>query len=122
MINVSQFAKDNNVYFEFYQKFCLVKDILTKETLLQGREVRGLYQFNVANSRNSANKECNVSEIKQRKNCEKFDVWHCKLRHPSVKIVRQILHDSNISVGNIFIPCVHLLPNEKISQASLSLL
>lgn len=71
---------------------------------MQGREARGIYQFNVYNSRNYANKECNVSEIKQKENCKKFDVWHYKLGHPSVKIVRQILNDNNISVDNISIP------------------
>lgn len=42
-----QFAKDNNVYFEFFPTYCLVIDILTKEILLQGDAVRGLYRFNV---------------------------------------------------------------------------
>jgi len=25
-----------------------------------------------------------------------FEIWHCKLRHPNMKIVRQVLDDNNI--------------------------
>jgi hypothetical protein len=35
LASVSQFAKDNNVYFEFYLNCCLVRDIRIKEILLQ---------------------------------------------------------------------------------------
>lgn len=34
LISVSQFAKDKNVYFEFYPRYCLVKYILTREIFL----------------------------------------------------------------------------------------
>lgn len=33
-ISVSQFANDNNVYFEFHPKFCLVKDLIINKILL----------------------------------------------------------------------------------------
>ena len=45
LINVSQFAKDNNVFFEFYPNFCYVKSQETKEILLQGLLKDGGYQF-----------------------------------------------------------------------------
>ncbi|KAL4385197.1 hypothetical protein GQ457_15G012620 [Hibiscus cannabinus] len=45
LIYVSKFARDNDVYFEFHAKQCLVKDEETGEVLLQGQEVNGLYQF-----------------------------------------------------------------------------
>ncbi|KAG8490330.1 hypothetical protein CXB51_015871 [Gossypium anomalum] len=37
LISVGQFAKDNNVYFEFHPVLCFVKDIQTRKTLLVGR-------------------------------------------------------------------------------------
>ena len=43
LISISKFAKDNNVYFEFYSTMCCVKSQPTKETLLQGRLVNGVY-------------------------------------------------------------------------------
>lgn len=33
---MSQFANDNKIFFEFYHKYCLVRDIPTKDILLQG--------------------------------------------------------------------------------------
>ncbi|KAL4323170.1 hypothetical protein GQ457_11G001470 [Hibiscus cannabinus] len=45
LISVSKFARDNDVYFEFHAKQCLVKDEETREVLLQGQEANGLYQF-----------------------------------------------------------------------------
>ncbi|CAA0843297.1 Unknown protein, partial [Striga hermonthica] len=46
LISVSKFAHDNDVYFEFYHTFCLVKDQTTQATLLRGKVKNGLYQFN----------------------------------------------------------------------------
>ena len=43
--NVSKFAKDNVVYFEFFPNFCYVKDQASKEILMAGRVKNGLYVF-----------------------------------------------------------------------------
>ncbi|XP_020237712.1 uncharacterized protein LOC109816943 [Cajanus cajan] len=46
LISVSQFSKDNSVFFEFHPSFCLVKSQATKEVLLHGTVgPDGLYQF-----------------------------------------------------------------------------
>lgn len=37
LISVSQFARDNAVYFEFHPDFCVVKSQATSEVLLRGR-------------------------------------------------------------------------------------
>ena len=43
---MSQFCKDNDVFFEFHSSFCLVKSQDTKVILLQGLVGHdGLYQF-----------------------------------------------------------------------------
>ncbi|KAL4290467.1 hypothetical protein GQ457_14G000950 [Hibiscus cannabinus] len=48
LLSVSQFARDNNVYFEFYPHYCFVKDIQTKTPLLKGKlTVDGLYELRV---------------------------------------------------------------------------
>jgi len=36
LTSVSKFAKDNQVYFEFYSHFCVVKSQISNEILLQG--------------------------------------------------------------------------------------
>ncbi|KAL4283916.1 hypothetical protein GQ457_16G011320 [Hibiscus cannabinus] len=46
LLSVSQFARDNNVYFEFFPYHCAVKDIQTKTLLLRGRlTAEGLYEL-----------------------------------------------------------------------------
>ena len=47
LINVSQFAKENNVFFEFHPSICIVKDLATGTPLLKGRLHEGLYWFNL---------------------------------------------------------------------------
>ena len=47
LMSVSQFAKDNKVFFEFHPLFCLVKDQSTKAILLKGTLDKGLYRFNL---------------------------------------------------------------------------
>jgi len=44
LLNISQFAHDNVVFFEFHPHHCLVKKQDTKEILLQGR-LRNAYMF-----------------------------------------------------------------------------
>lgn len=110
LLSVSQFARDNNVYFKFYPSYCLVKDILTKEILLQGRESKGLYTFSITKSSSiySANKGkcCSISEIKQQNMYKNFDIWHYKLGHPNAKIVKFILENNNIAVDMCNAPYV----------------
>ena len=45
LISVSQFAKDNNLFFGLYLNFCYVKSQDTKEILLQGFLKDGVCQF-----------------------------------------------------------------------------
>lgn len=52
LLSVSRFAKDNNVFFEFHSRYCLVKSQVTKEVLLNGIEDSdGLYAFKIFPSR-----------------------------------------------------------------------
>lgn len=106
-MSMSQFASGNNVYFEFYPNYCLVKDILIKEILLQGNADKGMYKFNHFNSRKSREKErcCNLSVITGRKN-NVFDTWHSKLGHPNANIVKHVLIDDKIPFENIALPYV----------------
>jgi len=46
IISVSQFCRDNSVFFEFHSDLCLVKSQVSKEVLLKGMiGCDGLYQF-----------------------------------------------------------------------------
>lgn len=46
LLFVSQFAKDNNVFFKFYPYSCLVNDLVTKAVLLNRKVDKGLYKLN----------------------------------------------------------------------------
>ena len=48
LISVSQFAQDNNVYFEFHPFYCLVKDQVSGKVLLQRTLNQGLCQFHLS--------------------------------------------------------------------------
>lgn len=81
LISVSQFANDNSVYFEFFPKACLVRDILTKDILLQGDLDHGLYKFNSAKGQNGTcddmnqSMNCNLNEtVKIVDNKDIFDL------------------------------------------------
>lgn len=50
LISVSQFAKDNGVYFEFHPTLCYAKDQVSGQMLLQGTLHDGLYIFNLSES------------------------------------------------------------------------
>ena len=121
LISVSQFAHDNNVYFEFYPNVCFVKSQVSKEILLQGKLRDGLYMFEdvsvpskSANSHalyNSVvhyanfNSACNHPVKSQvfNSSCNSyvsvFPLSHKRLGHPSNKIVSQVLSDCNIPLN-----------------------
>lgn len=48
LLSVSQFAKDNEVFFEFHPTYCVIKDIKTNDTLLKGHIRDGLYHFSMS--------------------------------------------------------------------------
>lgn len=115
-MSVSQFASDNNVYFEFYPKYCLVRDILTGEALLQGDAVKGLYKFNLVKFKNFGKGEkCyNFSVVSQaERNMSSFDICHYKLYHANASILKKVLTNNKISFENT---TVHILSNGQESQ------
>lgn len=50
LMSVAQFAKDNQVYFEFHHFHYFVKYMKTVSILFVGRIHDGLYQFDLSNS------------------------------------------------------------------------
>lgn len=45
LISVSQFARDNRVFFEFHPDDCFVKDLTTGQLLLQGKLHKWIVQI-----------------------------------------------------------------------------
>ncbi|KAL8118762.1 hypothetical protein AgCh_016314 [Apium graveolens] len=48
LLSVSQFARDNNVYFKFHPTYFLVKDRQLERVVLQDKNKDGLYMFDDA--------------------------------------------------------------------------
>jgi len=55
LLSVSQFSKDNQVYFEFHPSHCLIKDSLSNKVLLKGYESGGLYRLDFSSFRSKSN-------------------------------------------------------------------
>ena len=104
LLSVSQFARDNNVYFEFHPKVCFVKYRSNHSLLLQGNLHKGLYQFNLSKKlfgkasglslSNGQNElTCCTASLMHNVNSDfpettnssfhVFDLWHKRLGHPA---------------------------------------
>ena len=133
LLSVSQFCLDNNVFFEFHSRFCLVKDQDSKIVVLKGTLNNGLYVFDSnqitlnnaapshSQSRSSSmprsftvpvkntvsfpvvNKTALVHDARP---VDVFELWHRRLGHPSQKIVNSVLTCCNVQTRNKMIHSV----------------
>lgn len=87
LLSVSRLTADNNIFVEFHDCGCFVKDKLTGRTLLEGRIKDGLYQL--PSSTTATNKNFHVFlSIKE--------TWHRKLGHPNSKVLSEVMKKCNI--------------------------
>lgn len=79
LVSVSQFAKDNKVYFEFHSDCCYVKCKITHQILLQGDIASdGLYCFKQLHMTHTTPR--NVSCLVSATTCNSdFELWHRRL-------------------------------------------
>ncbi|CAM8988176.1 unnamed protein product [Rhodiola kirilowii] len=85
LVSVHKFTCDNNVSVEFYPNKLLVKDLATNTVLLKGRSYGGLYTIDEPQPKGV------FHSIKA-----SSDRWHARFGHPSIPIVRHILHRHNL--------------------------
>ena len=120
---MSQFAKDNFVYFEFHLHFCLVKSQETNKVFLQrvvGAD--GLYYFHNLNLQDNSplllstststsdngltstatavNKNSNVASNLVVSLPSTVSLWHARLGHPNSHVMKLIFNHCNISPSN----------------------
>jgi len=115
LISVSQFAKDNSVFFEFYADHCVVKSQATKEILLHGKVGSdGLYTFpsvSLQSAKSSLSLPitnnafvCNInSSSSSCNNQSSFTsqyLWHLRLGHPNIHTLKLALQHCNIPIIN----------------------
>ena len=88
LLSVSQFTRDNNVYFEFHPSFFVVKDIQSGKELLRGPNKGGLYCLKHTNSHSTPSVFIGK--------CSSFDTWHRRLGHPMMRIVHQVVSHNSL--------------------------
>lgn len=90
LLSVYQFFIDTNVFLEFDSLSVRVKDVVTKEMLLEGNQENGLYQLPVKISRGPA---ALLGERTSNK------IWHFWLGHLHQKAVDQLARKKVIQVS-----------------------
>lgn len=107
LISVSQFAKDNKVYFEFRADKCFIKNQANSEVVLQGvLNNDGLYTFfsiqlsqGSAVSINTTSKAfTSVPSSTSTSSCSPYLMWHNILGYPNHEALKAILQLCNISI------------------------
>lgn len=102
LVSVSQFAKDNRVYFEFHADCCFVKSKDSNQVLLKGAVGQdGLYCFKELNISHTSPR--NVSCLAATTSCNSnsdFVLWHRRLGHANARAVKTILDICNIPFQN----------------------
>lgn len=102
LVSVSQFAKDNKVYFEFHSNCCYVKCKSTHQVLLRGNiGSDGLYCFKHLHMTDTPPR--NISCLVSATSCNSkldFELWHRRLGHANPRAIRTVLDICNITNGN----------------------
>lgn len=93
LLNVSQFASDNGVFFKFHLTFRFVKDLTTGKTLLQEQVHEGLYKFCLTQAQaNTSSSALMKNQSSNSSSCNYYvELWHSRLGHRACAIVTQIL-------------------------------
>jgi histone deacetylase 1/2 len=123
LLSTSRLARDNHAFVEYWPNEFFVKDQDTREVLLKGRCVDGLYPLPSSSTSLSSSHHVHGA-VKS-----SSSLWHRRLGHPSSTIVRQVLQDNNISFSEVNKESVcdacqmaksHQLPYPKSTSVSTS--
>jgi hypothetical protein len=88
LLSVHKLARDNHVFFEFHPYHFLIKDIATRQVLLEGRCESGLYPIKLSDIESFKQALIHVKAS--------TDQWHARFGHPSTQVVRSILSLNNL--------------------------
>ena len=114
LLSISKFTRDNNIVLEFDSVCCLIKDKRTKQVLLKGSLIDGLYHLSIRPSSSSQSQFDSLSSS-AKSSVNAFHstttsnpvvpssltsrVWHCRLGHPSHKVLCKVLSSVNPSLS-----------------------
>jgi transposase InsO family protein len=103
LLSIQKFCKDNHCYFILTATYFVIKDMLTKEILLQGPSEAGLYPIYLKQlqSNKLKSKAAFLSSTAFLSRFSAFlgvtvplDVWHSRLGHPADSVVHRLLQQS----------------------------
>ncbi|KAG8482529.1 hypothetical protein CXB51_024309 [Gossypium anomalum] len=101
LLSVSKFAKDNHVMFEFFPSQCQVRDLRTREVLLQGSVHDGLYKLSLPGSSKivapSDSALCYNTVASA-----PLSLWHSRLGHPCTDTLIKALRHCNLVVADVW--------------------
>jgi histone deacetylase 1/2 len=89
LLSTSRLASDNNAFVEYWPNSFFVKDQDTREVLLQGRCVDGLYPLPSSSTSYFGHHAHGAVKSSS-------SLWHMRLGHPSSIVVHQVLRDNSI--------------------------
>jgi hypothetical protein len=86
LVSVHCLTSDNSISIEFHPLFFFIKDLKTKNILLKGRCVGGLYPLPI----DAIKEVCSAAR-------SSIKTWHNRLGHASNRVIKQVVRDNNIS-------------------------
>jgi len=92
LISVNQFTRDNHVFIEFHPKFFCVKDLKTRQLLLQGPSKLDFYPWPSSHAPSSKSLAAFIGEKVS------LDQWHLRLGHPASPIVSRVIQSNKLPV------------------------
>jgi hypothetical protein len=92
LISVNQFTRDNHVFIEYHPTFFCVKDLPTRQLLLQGPSKFVLYPWSSSNAPSSKSLAAFIGEKVS------LDQWHLRLGHPASPIVNKVIQSNKLPV------------------------
>lgn len=93
LLSVTQFTKDNDVFFEFHRDGFVVTDRSTGTVLHHGTIKDGLYLLETAKGTTSSPISAPSISVFH-SSVVSLDVWHRRLGHPADPIVSQVLNNN----------------------------
>ncbi|MBA0839176.1 hypothetical protein Goarm_004936 [Gossypium armourianum] len=99
LLSMSKFTRDNQVMFECSPTRCKVRDLKTRETLLEGSVHSGLYKLHLKDTLSKVQPACAAHCLTVSTSIP-LHVWHSRLGHPSKNTLLKALQRCNVSVDN----------------------
>jgi histone deacetylase 1/2 len=88
LLSVNRITIDNHAYVEFWPKFFLIKDQVTRKVIYRGRCRGGLYPL-IPHDRVPNKQAFGVTKVSSSR-------WHSRLGHPSFSIVERVLRNNKL--------------------------